>query len=151
MVNNISSIPFKINTEVLYFILNNYKKFDLLIDPNYKHPLTIKDKLTKKDKAELESFLSKRDLEQNIIGLSYIYNNVPDFYFPIRLDFRGRLNCITDYLKYQSNELAKALLLFAKGEKVFLNDDISINYLKAFGASCFGNKLDKDFFDNRIK
>lgn len=61
----------------------------------------------------------------------------------VRLDYRGRLYCVVEYLNYQSIELAKALLLFSNGEKIYLNDDFAIKYLKIYGANCFGNKLEK--------
>jgi DNA-dependent RNA polymerase len=150
MVNNISSVAYKINTQVLDFIINNYKKFNLVIDPDYEHPLTKKTKLTSYDKKELESFHSKRNLEQNILGIATLFKDIQKFYIPIRLDFRGRLNCISEYLNYQGTELAKALLLFSKEEKVKLTNIESINFLKIFGANCFGNKLDKASFLDRI-
>ena len=58
---------------------------------------------------------------------------------------------MTEYLNYQGSELAKSLLLFSKGEKVYKTDIESINFLKIFGANCFGNKLDKASFVDRIK
>jgi len=58
---------------------------------------------------------------------------------------------MTEYLNYQGSELAKSLLLFSKGEKVYKTDIESINFLKIFGANCFGNKLDKASFLDRIK
>jgi DNA-directed RNA polymerase len=59
------------------------------------------------------------------------------------MDFRGRVNCISQYLNYQSTELAKALLLFSKGERIMKNDRNAISFFKAYGANCYGNKLDK--------
>lgn len=41
MVDIINSVPFKINEEVLDFILLNYKKYKLLIDPEISHPLSL--------------------------------------------------------------------------------------------------------------
>ena len=41
-----------------------------------------------------------------------------EFYIPTRIDNRGRLYANTDYLNYQSSELAKSLLLFSEGEKI---------------------------------
>lgn len=149
-VNELSNTAFKINVPVLEFILGNYKKYNLLVDPDYTHPLSLKSKLTKSEKKILESFKSKRDLEANILGLASIFKLVPNFYFPIRLDYRARLYCVTEYLNYQGTELSKALLLFSKGERVLKSDTLSINYLKVYGANCFGNGLDKLSFEDRI-
>jgi len=30
------------------------------------------------------------------------------------------------------------------GEKVYLSENLAINYLKIFGTNCFGNKLEKN-------
>ena len=54
----------------------------------------------------------------NIIGLSLIFKNVPEFFIPVRIDNRGRIYCIADKLNYQGTELAKALLLFSQGETI---------------------------------
>jgi hypothetical protein len=151
MVNYTSSVAFKINTKVLDFILVNHKKYNLIIDPEYIHPLSVKESLRKTEKVLLESFYSKRDLEKNILGLAEIFRIVPKFYMPIRLDYRGRINVMTEYLKYQGTELAKALLLFAEGEQVNTLDNLSINYLKIFGANSFGNKIEKLSFSDRVK
>jgi len=82
--------------------------------------------------------------------LATIFSEVPCFYLPVILDYRGRLNCVTEYLNYQGIELAKGLLQFSIEEKVYLSDDFAINYLKIFGANCFGNKLEKQSFKDRI-
>lgn len=149
MVDNLNSVSFAINEEVLDFILNNYKKYNLIIDPDFKHPLELKAKLTLQEKRDLESFLSKQKLENEILNLASIFKNCSEIYLPVRLDYRGRIYCNVEYLNYQGIELAKALLKFSKGEKVLLSDTVSINYLKIFGANCFG--FDKLSFYERIK
>lgn len=113
--------------------------------------MSLKSKLNLTQKRELESFYSKKDLEQNVLGLANIFKIVNQFYLPVRLDYRGRLYCITEYLNYQGIELAKALLIFAKSEKLYKTDELSIKFLKIYGANCFGNNLDKKSFDERIK
>jgi hypothetical protein len=148
MVDHINSVSFVINSEVLDFILKHYKKYSLLIDLDNRHPLEEKPKLTKQEKKELESYNSKKRLEMEIINLALIFRTVNSFYLPVRLDYRGRLYCVVEYLNYQGSDLAKALLKFAVGEKVYLNNERAINYLKIFGASCFG--LGKESFKNRI-
>jgi DNA-directed RNA polymerase len=116
MVNYINSVPFKINENVLDFILANNNKYNFFTNTNYSPPLPLKSKLTKTQATELEAFYSKKILEQNILGLATIFREVPSFYLPVRLDYRGRLYCLTEYLNYQGVELAKSLLLFSIGE-----------------------------------
>jgi hypothetical protein len=153
IVNKINSVGFSINSDVLDFILNNNQRYNFFIENNYIHPLTLK-KINKKLKVselkELESFQSKKYLEQNILGLSNLYKDIPTFYMPVRLDYRGRLYCITEYLNYQGIDLAKSLLDFSSGEKVLLSDETSINYLKIFGSICYGQGLNKKSFNTRV-
>jgi DNA-directed RNA polymerase len=115
----VNSVGFKVNKNVLDFISVYGFKYDLIINSNYIHPLLEKKKLTKVEYIELSSFLSKRELQENIIGVAEVYSNLHEFFLPVRLDFTGRLYCISEYLHYQSSELAKSLLLFSKPEKIF--------------------------------
>jgi len=137
--------------EVLDFIIKNGIHYNLIIDPDFQHPLKEKKKLTFTERKTLESFLSKKKLESNILGLASIFRNVKEFYIPVRIDNRWRVYCNVDYLNYQSTELAKALLLFARGNRINKTDNKAIDYLKIYGANCFGNKLEKESFENRIK
>lgn len=67
------------------------------------------------------------------------------------MDNRGRIYCNVDYLNYQSTDLAKALLLFARGNFIYKTDKKAINYLKFYGANCYGHKLEKESFESRVK
>lgn len=149
LVNNINSVGFKINTDLLDFLNLYDDKLGLLMDNiDLKKDIS---KISKSEFSELESYLSKLDLQENILGLAKVYSTIHEFYLPVRMDFRGRVNCISQYLNYQSTELAKALLLFSKGEKLMKNDNIGISFFKAYGANCFGNKLDKKSWADRCK
>ncbi len=150
LVNNINSVGFKINKDVLDFIYSYDKQYNLLYIDNVEH-LLLKPKLNKYENIELESFLSKKKLQENILGLAKAYSNIHEFYLPVRLDFRGRVNCVSQYLNYQSSELAKSLLLFSKPEKIIKTNTRALSYLKAYGANCFGNKLDKRSWNERMK
>jgi Mitochondrial DNA-directed RNA polymerase len=143
LVNNISSVGFKINKDVLDFINKYGTKYDLILGKNSIDPLLTKSKLIKFDRIKLEGFLSKKILEENILGLAKVFSNVHEFFIPVRVEFRSRMNCVSEYLNYQSCELAKSLLLFSKYEKILKTDNKAIGYFKAYGANCFGNKLDK--------
>lgn len=58
MVNNINSVGFKINTDVLEFIMQYGLNFNLIIDPNLKHELENKqeNKLTLTEKKNIRQF-----------------------------------------------------------------------------------------------
>ena len=152
LVNNINSVGFKINTDVIDFI-NTYRYIYDLIDTdkdNFNN-LLAKPKLNESEYIKLESYLSKKMQDKNILGIAKAYSHLHEFFLPVRLDFRGRLNCISEYLNYQSSELAKALLLFSKPEKIYKTDISAIHFLKSYGANCFGNKLDKKSWNERAK
>jgi hypothetical protein len=80
IVNKINSVGFRINSHVFDFILNNNKRYNFFIDNNYIHPLALKKKLNSSELKELESFHSKKYLEQNILGLSILFKDIPTFY-----------------------------------------------------------------------
>jgi DNA-dependent RNA polymerase len=150
MINKINSVAFKINENVLDFILINNHKYGFFTDTNYVNPLNSKKKLTITEKKLLSSFNSRKHLELNILGLATIFRDVSSIYLPVRIDYRGRLYCTTEYLNYQGIDLSKGLLEFSSGEKVELTDQEAINYLKIFGANCFGNGIGKKSFYDRI-
>ena len=152
LVNNISSIGFKINIDVLDFI-NAYRYIYNLIDSDKENydDLLAKPKLNESEYKTLESYLGKKIQDKNILGIAKAYSFIHEFFLPVRLDFRGRLNCISEYLNYQGSELAKALLLFSKPEKIYKTDITTIHFLKSYGANCFGNKLDKKSWNERAK
>lgn len=151
LVNNMSSVGYKINKDVLNFINTYGIEYGLVYDKIMKKSLQNKSNLTKEEYINLNSTLSKLELQENILGLANVFANIHEFFIPVRLDFRGRVNCMCEYLNYQSNELSKSLLLFSKPEKIKKTDIKAISYLKAYGANCFGNKLDKKSWNDRIK
>lgn len=114
LVNNVSSVPFKINTELLDYL--EYYGIDqgLLINPDEKHKYEGLDKRSEYQKGVYSSHISKLHLQETILSMANFYKKFPYIYFPVRLDQRGRLYCSPSYLNYQSSELAKALLLFGE-------------------------------------
>jgi len=123
-----------------------------LLDENYIYPLLKKEKLSKAERDELQTYSSKLELQQQILNIADLYSIVPEFYFVNRIDNRGRLYCVCEYLNYQSSELAKSLLLFSRGNEVVRNSDsLVLKYFKLYGANCFGNKIDKLAANDKIK
>lgn len=145
-VNNISITPFKINRELLNYIIREGARHNLLLDPHSKHKYSELTKRIKYQQKVFASHNSKVVLQETILGIAEFYSRFNEIYFPVKLDQRGRLYSCPDYLNYQSNELSKALLLFAKPGIINKNDTSSIAYLKAYGANSFGGKTSKASF-----
>ena len=64
-----------------------------MIDKDEKHKYQDIKRNAAQEK-EYQSFLSKKILEQNIINIAQAYSNVPEIYFPVTMDFRGRINVV---------------------------------------------------------
>lgn len=137
IIKDMSSVPFKINKELLHYLYN--EGFEL-----------IKPVQPKSDKkGDIMSNLSMEYLKNTILNIAEAYKDVPELYFPIKLDHRGRMYPIPTSLNYQGSELAKALLLFARPESINLKDDVSLRYLIGYGGCCFDNGLSKKSFYKR--
>ena len=143
MLNKMSSIPFKINTDLLEYLINNWQKHDLLIDPNTTHKLNDLEKRTKYQENINRSYNSKIILQETVLGIAQFFSKFSEIYFPVRIDQRGKLYCSLHYLNYQANELAKALLLFANPAVITKTNMECFSYLKLYGANCYGNRITK--------
>nr|QWO71450.1 RNA polymerase [Lyophyllum shimeji] len=171
-INFLNSKGFNINTEMLDFVVSEWNKNEHSIifnNFNKLHPLTNNlDKLTSIKKREVISHNSKYWSYSNIINIALLMKD-QTIYFPTFLDFRGRIYPTPNYLSYQSNDLARSLLLFESNNQLedsnnylsileqILNDDIynkdknknkknytlsDIDYLKLYLANVYGkNKL----------
>lgn len=147
MVNGIGKTSFKINSVLLQYLISEGKH--LLLDKNEKHPLEFKSKNTKREKGLIESHYSKINLQETILEIALCYDSIPYMYIPVRIDQRGRLYCLADWLNYQGTELAKALILFNQPGLIARNDTTAINFLKCAGANTFG--LDKKSESYKLK
>lgn len=67
-----------------------------------------------------------------------------EFYYPHFSDFRGRLYPMAAELTPQGDQVAKALLMFAKGERLGTS---GLRWLRIHTANTFG--MDKETLDNR--
>lgn len=79
---------------------------------------------------------SKRIQTAKIIWLAERFISEESIYFPVQLDFRGRMYFLPQYLNPQGCDLAKGLLTFANGKK--LGKDGAF-WLAMHVANTFGN------------
>lgn len=90
-------------------------------------------------------------MERNILSIADIYSKVEKIYFPVRLDFRLRVYCDTDYFDYQKSDLAKGLISFANPGYIYKTDKEAINFFKAYGANLWGKNMNKKSLNFRVK
>lgn len=99
----------------------------------------------------MRSKLSVIQLQNYILNIAEVYKSVPHIYFPVRLDQRTRLYCVTDFFNYQSSDLAKSLLCFANCGTIYKYDVEGIKYFKAYGAMLFDGDLAKKSINHRVQ
>jgi DNA-directed RNA polymerase len=136
-------VPYKINRELLEFIQDNNIKYDLLINKFKPHKYAHLDKRTTFRENELRSHNSAVIMQENILDIVGIYRNFSKIYFPVRLDSRGRLYPEPAFFHYQSNELPKALLLFAKPSVIHRSDKRTIDNMKIACVNSYGGVIGK--------
>lgn len=131
-VNGLSSVPYKINLEVLKYVMKYGVKENILIDYNSpelvkfrKSGLTFNTKKGSKDVklAELKALNDKSALQLLTINIAAAYAGAEFIYFPLELDFRTRHYNSCYALSYQGSDLAKALLLFKVPGLLLRNDN----------------------------
>lgn len=149
MVNNMNKTSYKVNKEVLDFVLEYGVEYGMIEDINIKHPYEDIKRNKRQDKI-IRAHKSKIILEQNILGITSVYSGV-SMYFPVRLDQRGRIYCEPIYFNYQSSELAKSLISFTFPGIIKRKDIVAVGYFKAYGANCYGHGLDKKSFYKRVQ
>jgi hypothetical protein len=121
-INKISGIGYKINTDMLNFVKLHGVKLGMIHTLEEITTLRESSNSTKAERRTIDSLQNKFDLEQNILGIADVFKDIPNFYIPVRMDSRGRIYCISNYLNYQSTDLAKSLLLFSKAEVICKTD-----------------------------
>ena len=151
MVNRTSSTPFKINRDVLDYLNHKGEEQNLIINTSIKHEFEDLPKPRPLQKKKLAAYNSKKLLQETILGIAEFYTKFDKFYFPVRLDQRGRLYCTPNFFNYQSNELSKALILFDEPGIVKRTDKSSMKYLISYGVNCFGGKIAKESLAKKLE
>lgn len=155
LINGVSSTPYKINRDTFEFIQIYGIDKGIILYINDKKLKSFKDnpfiKMTKKSNKELRSLMSSSYLQTNILNIAETFLTAKNLYFPVRLDQTTRLYCTPDYFNYQSTDLAKGLICFAKPGVINKSDRDAVNYFKSYGALLFDGNNGKKSIYNRVK
>jgi len=151
-INYIQSIPFKINLNMLYHILNIIKD-NIILDESLVFNLHSKSINLVKIKEDGNTVKVNEILRHN----SYVHTNISTistsltlinqtFYHPIFMDWRARLYTNNVLLSFTyGTELTRSILYFANGVKL---NEKGLESLKIYTANCFG--LDKKSYNFRL-
>lgn len=148
LVDNISRTPFKVNQDVLDFVISEKGKDLLLSDSDLTQYEQVENK-TKYIQNKPKALVSKYVHQEFILKIASLFKNYSSIYFPVKLDHRGRLFCIPPYFNYQSSDLAKSLILFSEGGILNKNNLDCIVYLKCYGVNCFGGEISKGSIEQK--
>lgn len=151
LVNGMSKVPYKINREVLDFVYEYGIEKEILVESREEIRSYLDDNKETNKTKQFKSLVSQYLHQKNVLSIAEVYSNVEKLYFPISLDFRGRIYCNTDYFGYQSDDLSKGLISFANPGYLTKLDHDAIKYFKGYGANMFGNSLNKKSLNYRCK
>ena len=153
-VNNMQATPFQINRFILDVMNHAWDNglewgempsSELKPFPNKPHDIDTNKAALLKYKAEKREVhdehavvKSKRILFSKVLTAARKFYDYDKIYYPLQLDFRGRVYCVPAFLNYQSVGGAKALIRFANG-KAITEKNKGIFWLAVHGANCWGN------------
>jgi DNA-directed RNA polymerase, mitochondrial len=98
---------------------------------------------TKNERAKWQSLKWTAD---RVLTLAKTDREEHALYFPIQLDFRGRLYCVPEVLNWQGSDLCRGVLTFTEGKPLGW---AGLRWLRIHGANVFGQ--DKISLDDRVK
>lgn len=162
-VNNMQRTPFRINQKVFEVAYEIWERglgrgeipTPTVVDiPNRPHDIDTNAESRKnwRNAAATAHTINKTNMSKvilytKIIGMAKQLKDHEKIYFPLQLDFRGRVYCVPAFLNYQSNTISKALLEFVEGKPINAEND-GIFYLAMHGANMFG--YDKCDLEERV-
>jgi hypothetical protein len=136
-INQINSIGFQINNDLLQIYLDDFLgPGNLFNGYNKLHEDSNKTiSIHSKKYQEIQAHNGLYWTYYNILNLANLYRN-HTIYIPTFMDFRGRIYPYVSYLNYQGSDLARSLLHFAKTEEVNLE---GYKYIEYYLAALYGH------------
>lgn len=151
-VNAIQATPWKVNKRVLAVAQEFFERgiesaglvttADLVLPPK-PADIATNEEARREWSKKAAPFYEEQAMRQSkvlqfhkILWLAEKFADEAAIYFPMQLDFRGRVYTTPTYLQPQGNDLAKGLLTFAEGQP--LGTEAAVNELAITIANLFG-------------
>ena len=160
-INHLQSTAWQINNDVLNVVKELWEignavaelpdREDELLPPFPYPDKTKEDSLTEEEEKIVKAWktetyeIHKRNAARKSIRISTAtilrvaeqFKDYESIWFPHQMDFRGRLYPIPVLLQPQGSDLAKGLLRFSEGKKIYGNKN-AIKWFKIHGANLWG-------------
>lgn len=136
-INFLNKQKLKINKEMLYLLVKEYKNKDSILynGLNQLHTDSKENKTYNKVYSKnLLSQNSKYMLYIQVLSIAILYRNL-SFYLTTFYDLRGRLYTYSNYFSYQSEDMSKSLIEFEEG---CILDESNIKYVLQYLANLGG-------------
>jgi DNA-directed RNA polymerase len=163
-VNGLQKVPWKVNTQVLevvdkYFSekrsINDILPFHGLLDlPPKPHDMETNENARKYWRRQANNVYrsnyenkTRFFLIAKTIHIARLLKGHEKLWFPMQLDFRGRMYYSTECLHPQGSDLARSLLTFGEAKPLKTEEDF--NWFLINGANKFG--MDKESFEVRLQ
>lgn len=160
-VNGMQSVPWKINEKILNTMREYHRKglsvnevvpFSGVIelptyDPEDTDPAKKKEYKRQAFNVHLTNFQNKTKafIIAKLLCISETMKLHEKIYFPVQLDFRGRMYCFNELLHFQGNDSSRGLLLFSEGRRL---GEEGLRWMAIHGANKWG--MDKKPYEERI-
>jgi DNA-directed RNA polymerase len=160
-VNGMQSVPWKVNQKILHTMreyhrrglsVNEVVPFSGVIelppyDPNDTDSEKKKEYKRQAFHAHLTNFNNKTKsfIIAKLLCIAETMKSHDAIYFPVQLDFRGRMYCFNELFHFQGNDTARGLLLFSLGKRL---GEEGLRWMAIHGANKWG--LDKKSYDERL-
>lgn len=142
-INYLQKVEYIINKDVINTITDCLQDGSLesYLYLNY-HPRTdqLSNLKAEKDYYKIGQILKYNSIcynNRSILTNALILKDNNEIYFPLFIDWRGRIYSKTSSFSYQGSDLSKSLFLFKKGETI---NQEGVNKLKLYAANCYGIK-----------
>lgn len=125
-LSNLHNVGYRVNIQVLGFIIKNYKKMELLnilTPPSTMSEVTVNNPSLSLFQRDLvyKKQAQQRLAESYILSTALYFAKYNSLFFDVSVDGRGRVYFSSNFLSIQGPSLSKSLLEFSEAKSILIN------------------------------